>query len=151
MYTSNIILLLRFIWKCYNVAVSCTERERPQFASWNQTNLRQANIELRYLFGTHRYNDVWKYIRVYVCMYMCASFLLSFHTHCVHAHIFICPWHANAWVDMQRPSDYMRPIPMSVPEQANRKYMFIFVYMCMCITSICLLAQSLFSKHANQK
>lgn len=37
--------------------------QRPQFASWNQTNLWQANIELRYLF------DICEYIAVsHACM-----------------------------------------------------------------------------------
>lgn len=52
------------------------EAERPQFASWNQTNLRQANIEPRYLFGTHRYTSEF----VHVCVYVLPFYCLSIHT-----------------------------------------------------------------------
>lgn len=130
-------VLFENVIKYYNVAVSRRGRE---------ASIRQLESDK---FKTGKYWTkvfIWHtqiYIRVYTCMCICASFLLSFHTHCVHAHIFICPWHANAWVDMQRPSDYMRPIPMPAPEQANHKYIFIFV-MCMCVMSIYLPAKRLF-------
>lgn len=136
-------VLFENVIKCYNVAVSCTGRE---------ASIRQLESDK---FKTGKYwtkvfiwhTQIYRHMEIhqsYTCMCICASFLLSFHTHCVHAYIFICPWHANAWVDMQRPSDYMRPIPMSVPEQANHKYIFIFVVMCMSIMSIYLPAKRLF-------
>lgn len=121
------------------------EAERPQFASWNQTNLRQANIELRYLFGTHRYTSEF----IHVCVYVLPFYCLSIHT--ASMRIFLSA------PDMLMPELICKDLAIICDlypcRSQSKRITNIFSYMlCVCVlwVYICQL-RGFFSKHANQK